>query len=215
MAKIPSWWMKGDWFDVCSCNVPCPCTFAQAPTHNRCEGVMAYHVREGEYGSVRLERLSVIVIAAFEGNAWLPGTKISIGIFMDERASAAQREALQQVFSGKAGGFMGMFAQLVGEVRGLEFVPIQFEVAKDLAFWRAEIPGRVKALGEALSGPTTPFPGARVQLHNPPGSEVGPGQIVTWGKTRDNEVEAFGRKWNWSGQSSKHIPFDWTGPQFG
>jgi hypothetical protein len=31
----------------------------------------------------------------------------------------------------------------------------------------------------------------------------------------ENEVEAFGRKWNWSGQSSKHIPFDWTGPQFG
>jgi hypothetical protein len=206
--------MKGDWFDVCSCDVPCPCTFAQAPTKNRCEGVMAYHVREGEYGSVRLERLSVIVIVAFEGNAWAPGTKISIGIFMDERASAAQRDALQKVFSGQAGGFMGIFAGLVGEVRGVEYVPIRFDVARDLAHWRAEIPGRVKAHAEALTGPTTPA-GARVQLHNAPGSEVGPGQVVTWGKTLDNEVEAFGRKWNWSGQSSKHIPFDWTGPQFG
>lgn len=214
MAEVPNWWMKGDWFDVCSCNVPCPCTFAQAPTRNRCEGVMAYHVREGEYGSVRLERLNVIVVVAFEGNAWAKGTRISIGIFMDERASDAQRDALQKVFSGQAGGFMGMFAELVGEVRGLEFVPIRFEVARDLAHWRAEIPGRVKAFGEALSGPTTP-PGARVQLHNAPGSEVGPGQVVTWGRTVENEVEAFGRKWNWSGQSSKHIPFDWTGPQPG
>jgi hypothetical protein len=214
MAEVPNWWMKGDWFDVCSCNVPCPCTFAQAPTRNRCEGVMAYHVREGEYGSVRLERLNVIVIVAFEGNAWAKGTRISIGIFMDERASDAQRDALQKVFSGQAGGFMGMFAELVGEVRGLEFVPIRFEVARDLAHWRAEIPGRVKAFGEALSGPTTP-PGARVQLHNAPGSEVGPGQVVTWGRTVENEVEAFGRKWNWSGQSSKHIPFDWTGPKPG
>lgn len=214
MAEVPNWWMKGDWFDVCSCNVPCPCTFAQAPTKNRCEGVMAYHVREGEYGSVRLERLNVIVIVAFEGNAWAKGTRISIGIFMDERASDAQRDALQKVFSGRAGGFMGMFAELVGEVRGLEFVPIRFEVARDLAHWRAEIPGRVKAFGEALSGPTTP-PGARVQLHNAPGSEVGPGQVVTWGRTVENEVEAFGRKWNWSGQSSKHIPFDWTGPKPG
>jgi hypothetical protein len=214
VANIPNWWLKGDWFDVCSCNVPCPCTFAQAPTNNRCEGVMAYHVREGEYGGVRLERLSVIAIVAFEGNAWAEGTKISIGIFMDERASGAQRDALQMVFSGQAGGFMGIFAQLVGEVRGVEYVPIQFEVAKDLAHWRAEIPGRVKALGEALTGPTTP-PGGRVQLHNAPGSEVGPGQVVTWGRTVDNEVEAFGRKWNWSGQSSKHIPFDWSGPQFG
>ncbi|MGH8607614.1 MAG: DUF1326 domain-containing protein, partial [Gammaproteobacteria bacterium] len=90
---------------------------------------------------------------------------MSMGIFLDERASDAQREALQQVFSGQAGGWMGIFAELVGEVRGLEFVPIEFEIAKDLAQWRAEIPGKMKAFAEALSGPTTP-PGARVQLHN-------------------------------------------------
>jgi hypothetical protein len=93
-------------------------------------------------------------------------------------------------------------------------VPITFEVAEDLAHWRAQIPGKLKAFAEALSGPTTP-PGARVQLHNAPGSEVGPGQVMTWGKAVENEVNAFGLKWSWAGQSSKHIPFDWTGPSFG
>ncbi|HEX2238900.1 MAG TPA: DUF1326 domain-containing protein [Gammaproteobacteria bacterium] len=58
MAGIPDWWMKGDWFDVCSCNLPCPCAFAQAPTNNHCEGVMAYHVREGAYGDIRLDGLN-------------------------------------------------------------------------------------------------------------------------------------------------------------
>jgi hypothetical protein len=212
MADIPNWWMQGDWFDVCSCNVPCPCEFAQAPTNNHCEGVMAYHVSKGAYGDVGLDGLNVIVVVTFEGNVWARENPISIGIFMDERASNAQREALQKVFSGEAGGWMGIFKELVGEVRGLEFVPIQFDVAEDLAHWRAEIPGRVKAFAAALGGPTTP-PGARVQLHNPPGSEVGPGQVATWGKAVENEVAAFGLKWNWSGQSSKHIPFDWTGPQ--
>jgi hypothetical protein len=77
-----------------------------------------------------------------------------------------QREALQMVFSGQAGGFMATFAKLFGEVRGIEYVPIGFAVADDLAYWRAEIPGKVRA--EALTGPTTP-PGARVQLLNPPG----------------------------------------------
>lgn len=214
MADIPAWWMKGDWFDVCSCNVPCPCGFAQAPTNNRCEGVMAYHVREGAYGDVVLDGLNVIAVVTFEGNAWAKENPVSIGIFMDERANDAQREALQRVFSGQAGGWMGIFAELVGEVRGLEFVPIEIEIAPDLAQWRAEIPGRVKALAEALSGPTTP-PGARVQLHNAPGSEVGPGQVMTWGKAVENEVDAFSHKWSWSGQSSKHIPFNWTGPQVG
>jgi hypothetical protein len=211
MRDVPNWQMKGDWFDVCSCNIPCPCGFAQAPTNNRCEGVMAYHIREGTYGNVGLGGLNVIVVLTFEGNAWEKENPVSIGILMDERASDVQREALQKVFSGQAGGWMGIFSELVGEVRGLEYVPIEFEVAENLAQWRAEIPGRVKAFAEALSGPTTP-PGARVQLHNAPGSEVGPEQVTTWGKAIRNEVDAFGFQWSWAGKSSKHIPFDWSGP---
>ncbi len=57
MTDIPQWWMKGDWFDVCSCNIACPCEFAQPPTNNHCDGVMAYHIREGAYGDVRLDNL--------------------------------------------------------------------------------------------------------------------------------------------------------------
>jgi hypothetical protein len=26
--------MRGDWFDVCSCNIACPCEFAQPPTNS-------------------------------------------------------------------------------------------------------------------------------------------------------------------------------------
>jgi hypothetical protein len=174
---------------------------------------MAYHVRQGAYGDVALADLNVIAIATFTGNAWLKENPVSLGILMDERANHAQREALQKVFSGQAGGWMGIFAQLVGEVRGLEFVPINFEIASDLAHWRADVPGKLKAFAQALTGPTTPS-GARVQLHNAPGSEVGPGQVMTFGKAIDHEVDAFGFKWNWTGQSSKHIPFNWTGPVF-
>lgn len=211
MKDIPNWWMKGDWFDVCSCNVPCPCSFAQAPSNNHCEGVLAYHIREGRYGNVELGGLNVIALGTFDGNIWEKENPASLGILMDERASDGQRDALQKVFSGQAGGWMGTFAELVGEVRGIEFVPIEFKVAEDLAQWNAEIPGKVRAFAEALAGPTTP-PGARVQVYNAPGSEVGPGQIMTWGKAVENEVNAFGFKWNWAGKSSKHIPFDWSGP---
>ena len=38
---------------------------------------------------------------------------------------------------------------------------------------------------------------------------------MTWGKAVENQVDAFAHKWSWSGQSSKHIPFDWAGPQIG
>lgn len=212
MTDIPQWWMKGDWFDVCSCNIPCPCEFAQPPTNNHCDGLMAYHIREGAYGAVRLDGLSVIAVLWFNGNFWTGEAAVTFGIFIDERADERQREAIQQVFSGQAGGFMARVAALMGAGgQWIEFVPITFEVADDLAYWRAEIPGKVHAAAEALTGPTTP-PGARVQLLNPPGSETGPGQVCTWGKTTVNLVNAPGFQWDWAGKSSKHIPFDWTGP---
>jgi hypothetical protein len=203
--------MKGDWFDVCSCNVPCPCGFAQAPTNNHCEGVLAYHIREGEYNKMKLDGLNVLALGTFDGNVWAKEGLVTLGIFIDERASEEQRDALQKVFSGQAGGWMGEFSQLIGEVRGLEFVPIEFKVDGDLAKWSADISGKVKSMGEALTGPTTPE-GKRVQVHNASGSETGPGQVMTLGRAITNEVDAFGFKWSWAGKSSKHIPFDWTGP---
>ncbi|MCC7411508.1 MAG: DUF1326 domain-containing protein [Gammaproteobacteria bacterium] len=212
MSAVPKWTLKGDWFDVCNCNIPCPCEFAQAPTDDHCEGVLAWHVRSGEFGGVRLDDLNVVAVACFDGNVWEGAQTMRVGMYIDERADERQREALQIVFSGRAGGFMESFSHLICEMRGVEYVPIQFEIADDLAYWRASIPGKVEAAAEALTGPTTP-PGARVQLLNPPGSEVGPGQIATWGRTTVNTTTgAHGFTWNWAGKSSKHIPFDWQGP---
>ncbi len=147
----------------------------------------------------------------FKGNIWAGETKFTGGFFFDERADQQQRDALQMIFSGKAGGFMAEFAKLIGDMRGIDYAPIRFEVADDLSYWSAEIPGKVVAKAEALTGPMTP-PGKRVQTLNPPGSEVGPGTVATWGKALANEVDAMGFKWEWNGRSSKHIPFDWSDP---
>lgn len=210
MAEIPGWRVEGDWFDVCKCNIPCPCYFAQPPTYGDCDGVLAWHVRKGKYGKVSLDDLNVLALSTFVGNVWA-GAKATIGIFIDQRASEAQREALQMIFGGRAGGWPSEFAKVIGEVRGIEYASISFEVASDLAFWRAEIPGKVMASADALTGPTT-RPGDRVQVHNPPGSEVGPGTVATQGVSTANRAEAFGFRWEWSGRSSKHMRFTWSGP---
>ena len=210
MTTIPQWHAEGDWFDVCNCSIPCPCYFAQPPTYGDCEGVLAWHIRRGAYGKVSLDGLNVLALGAFTGNVWA-GAKVTMGIYIDVRANAEQREALQMIFGGQAGGWPGEFAQVLGELRGIEYAHIDYAVAKDLASWRAEIPGKVLAVGEALSGPTT-RPGERVQVHNPPGSEVGPGAVATQGTATANRAEGFGFRWDWSGRSSKHIPFSWSGP---
>jgi hypothetical protein len=211
--NIPKWKASGEWFDVCNCNIACPCEFAQSPTYEECEGILAYHINKGNYGDITLDGLNVLVIDSFKGNIWAGDglTKVSLAIFFDEKADEKQREALSMIFSGKAGGFMAEFANVIGEIRGIEYAPIKFELADDLSYWSAEIPGRVLARAEALTGPTTP-PGKRVQTINLPGSEVGPGGVATWGRSLADEADAMGFKWARKGRSSKHIPFDWSGP---
>ena len=211
MSDIPQWQLAGDWFDVCKCTIPCPCTFAQAPSEGDCEGILAWHIREGRYGDVVLDGLNVVALGYFEGNLWEGKTKATMGIYMDERADVPQREALQMIFGGQAGGWPGEFGKFIGEVRGIEYVPITFEIADDLAYWAAEVPGKASARAEALTGPTA-LPGQRVQVHNPPGAEVGPGQVATWGVATVDHADGFGFKWEWDGRSSKHFPFDWSGP---
>ena len=55
-------------------------------------------------------------------------------------------------------------------------------------------------------------PGKLVQTLNPPGSEVGPGTVATWGISTADQADAMGFKWERKGQSSKHIAFEWSGP---
>lgn len=211
MDGVPRWHLAGDWFDVCKCKIPCPCTFAQAPSEDDCDGILAWHVREGNFGDVRLDDLNVVAVGSFRGNIWAGEAKPVMGFFMDERADEGQRKALNTIFGGDAGGWPGDFASLIAENRGVVYAPIKFEIAEDLAYWAVEVPGEATARAEALTGPTTP-PGRRVQVHNPPGAEVGPGQIATWGRATVDNVDTFGFRWDWAGRSSKHFPFDWSGP---
>jgi hypothetical protein len=211
MADVPSWHLKGEWFDACKCAVPCPCTFAQPPTEGDCDGLLVWHVNEGRFGDVVLDGLSFAAVAWFEGNIWDDDTKADMGFLIDASADDAQREAMQTIFGGQAGGWPAGFAAKLGNLLGMEPAEIRFEVAPDLSRWSAEIPGKAKATVEVLEGPTS-VPGKRTQVHDPPGSEVGPGSVATYGTATLDEVDAFGLSWSRSGKSSKHMGFDWSGP---
>ena len=54
-----------------------------------------------------------------------------MAIYIDARADESQREAIQVIWGGKAGGWMGGFAAFIQVVRGVEFATIEFEVADD------------------------------------------------------------------------------------
>ena len=174
MSTVLEWRLVGDWFDICSCDLPCPCEFAQAPTNNACEGMLAWHVREGHYGDVRLDGLNLLALAAFEGNAGPAKAEVS-------RVSSST--------SGLTGGSVrpcrpscGPGGRMAGQLRcarrrvqrrGIRADHLRSRRRPRLLAGRD--PGAGDGAAEALTGPTTP-PGQRVQMINPPGSEVGPGE---------------------------------------
>jgi len=113
------------------------------PTEGDCQGVIAFHIREGNYGNVKLDGLTMVAISEFEGNIWDPDVRTKgDGLIMDESADDAQREALQTVFSGQAGSWPQVLAENVfGEPVGLEFAPIELNIADDASSWSLKVPG--------------------------------------------------------------------------
>jgi hypothetical protein len=214
-VDIPSWRIVGDWFDNCSCAVACPCTFARAPDNGFCESVLFWHIREGHYGDLRLDDLCFVRVGRWDGDLWAGKVKGEAGLIIDERANDEQADALPKIFGGRVGGFPAQVAGLFTggrKVTGIERAAIRYEIAPDLSGWGCEVAGKVKAWAKALTGPTS-NPGKFPQLMNAPGSETGPGpQLVTWGESTVCSVDAFGYRFEWTINSSKHIPFDWAGP---
>ena len=56
-----------------------------------CQGILAWHVREGHFGHVRLDGLNVLALGAFEGNLWAGEAKARMGLYIDAKADARQR----------------------------------------------------------------------------------------------------------------------------
>lgn len=213
MSQIPDWRITGDWFDNCSCAVACPCTFAQAPDNNLCKYVLFWHITKGHFGDINLDDLCVLAVGTFEGNLWEFDASGRTGMIIDERASEDQAHAILEIYSGNVGGWWAKIGECF--TRGKEFLgseqgAFSFEIAPKQSRWGVEVPGRVKAWAAALSGPTS-TPGEPPRMSSPPGSEMGPGQIVTWGKSTVCKVDAFGLSYSWTVSSAKHMPFDWSG----
>jgi hypothetical protein len=67
-------------------------------------------------------------------------------IYIDQTASPAQRDALQQILAGKVGGaYFEIGSAVLPNVKGIHFVPIewQFDMAKRVA--RFSVPGYVES----------------------------------------------------------------------
>ncbi|HVV62954.1 MAG TPA: DUF1326 domain-containing protein [Pseudolabrys sp.] len=208
-ANIPDWRITGDWWDLCNCAIGCPCVFGSNPTYGFCEGVLTWLIRDGTYGDVALGGdLAVVLIIHFEGNVLAKNREF--GFLIDERANPAQRDALRKIFTGEAGGAFAAWRDLTISLDGVEFVPMT--VSYDEERWTVDVPGLVEGLGGPYRKYMVPE-NDTCRIYNAPRPEVVPG-FITLGHAKRNLVTgAFGRKWDWTDRSSKHIAFDLRGPK--
>jgi hypothetical protein len=124
----PAWNISEQYVETCSCDFVCPCILGQMavrPSKGWCTFAMAMQVERGSFGDVPLNGLVFIVLGMTpeemgKGN-W------SIGLVIDERATAAQRDAITAIASGAAGGPMAPLTGLIGKFLGAEQAPIRIQ----------------------------------------------------------------------------------------
>lgn len=150
--------LEGSLLEVCTCNAICPCWIGQDPDGGTCEGVMAWHFDKGEVDGTPVSGLTFAVAVFIPGNA-LAGNWRAVA-FVDDKATPEQEEAILATYTGKKGGPVADLAQLIGEVVGVERVPIVFEVERGKG--TLKIGTAIDAEMEAFVGAT----GERTTLHD-------------------------------------------------
>src|SRR6266849_10064116 len=117
--------VEGDYFEACSCKVMCSCIFLAPATEDHCDVFIGWHVTKGQLGNIDLKGLNAALVVHSPKQMTDGGWKLAL--YIDERASKAQAEALTGIFSGGAGGHLANLGPLVGSVAGVTPAPITFE----------------------------------------------------------------------------------------
>lgn len=120
-----TWQVSGTYFEACTCTSMCPCVLLNAPTDDDCTAAIAWHIDAGTYNGISLDGFNAALLAYAPGH--MLQTRWKVALYLDERASAVQQEAMGAIFSGQAGGPLSALAPLIGEVMGVKSVPIEFK----------------------------------------------------------------------------------------
>ena len=97
-----SWKIAGSYFEVCNCDVACPCLFLSPPTSGDCTLLLAWHIDHGRFGQIDLDGLNAVLAVHSPGH--MLEVKWKVALYIDERANQDRQDALTQIFSGQAGG---------------------------------------------------------------------------------------------------------------
>jgi hypothetical protein len=199
-----AWKLDGTYFENCNCDWVCPCTvtsFASPATGDRCQVILNYHVQRGQIDGTDVSGRSVSIVADSPKRMLDGGWRV--GVIIDDKASKEQADKLTGVFAGQMGGPMANIAPLIGEILGVERLPIEY--VDDGKRHRIRIGGsiaiEVEDYAAAEGGETTKLTG----VAHPSNS------TITIAKPIDSKIKAFGMEFKNAGKSAFSAPFNWAG----
>jgi hypothetical protein len=199
-----SWRLEGTYFESCSCDEICPCTwsaFTAKATLDRCRALLAYHVDSGEIDGVDVSDLSFALFldtpqVMSEGN-W------RVGVYLDDAASDSQTERLGAVLSGQLGGPPAMLGPLIGEMLGVEKTSITYNEDGRAHHVR---------IGDAIDVGVADFVALEGQDPVRLANVFHPSNTtLTVAPATTAHLSTFGIEWGRDGQSGFSAPFSWAG----
>lgn len=182
------WKITGTYFEACNCQIVCPCFFLGPPTGGECTTLVIWHIDEGHLQDVSLDGLNVAMVVHCTGH--MAQVKWKVGLYLDERATEAQKDALTQIYSGQVGGHPATLLAFVGEVLGIKSVRIDYRREGKRRSLRIE--NLAEAEIEALRG----LDGGDITIGNHPLCIAGQPGIAA--KSKRFRYRDHGREWEFS-----------------
>lgn len=196
----PAWKIEGDYFEGCNCDVICPCIFMADPDEGFCDVIPAWN---GNFGNISLDDLNVVAFFHAPGNM-LTGPKWKVAMYIDQRATAEQSDAITKIFSGQSGGFFGAAKNLFGEILGIKQSTIEFGVAGRHRWLRIN-----DSLELDIEGIKGADQDREALVTNPAFSAVPDSDLVVARSTK-NSYKDFGFEWNNAGKNGFYCKFKYS-----
>ena len=201
----PSWHVRGQYYETCNCDFVCPCVpgqLAVKPTKGTCIFAMAFQIDEGRYAGLELAGLGFIVVGSTPGE--MGQGNWSVGVVVDERATAEQRDAIAGIASGAAGGPMAALSGLVGTMLGVESAPIEFTRAG--ASWTVSASQLVRMAATGATGLNPEAAPLQLTHTGHPAADT-----FSLARAAGSHVSVFGVSWDdTTGRNNgQYAPFAW------
>ena len=132
MAGVKSprmWTVAGSYFEACNCEAICPCRrvgerAGGRSTYRICQFVLSWQISWGRAGALPLDDLAVVMAGWYDDDE--PGSPWRVSLYLDDRASQDQHDALAAIFGGQAGGTtLRNFAAAIGTVHAVRRARIE------------------------------------------------------------------------------------------